>query len=139
MAAADAPAVCWIARVALGSGRTEGDWRRDLEHPGYRMRVADDRGRVVGFSACSVAAGECTVMHVAVAPECRRNGIGQALLKAALEQVAEHGAAHAVLEVRRSNRAARALYQRFGFHEVGVRPGYYQGPVEDALVLRAEL
>jgi len=139
MGAADAPAVGWIARVTLGSGRAEGDWRSDLEHPGYRMRVADDGGRVVGFSACSLAADEWTVMHVAVVPECRRKGVGHALLGTALAEAAAQGATHAVLEVRRSNRAAQALYRRFGFAQVGVRKGYYQGPVEDALVLRVEL
>jgi ribosomal-protein-alanine N-acetyltransferase len=40
--------------------------------------------------------------------------------------------------VRRSNEAARLLYERFGFAVAGVRPGYYSKPVEDALVLWRE-
>jgi [ribosomal protein S18]-alanine N-acetyltransferase len=48
------------------------------------------------------------------------------------------GARRATLEVRRSNEAARHLYERFGFSVVGVRHGYYSNPVEDALVLWRE-
>ncbi len=43
------------------------------------------------------------------------------------------------LDVRESNAAARALYARFGFAEVGRRRAYYREPVEDALVLRCDL
>jgi ribosomal-protein-alanine N-acetyltransferase len=46
---------------------------------------------------------------------------------------------HVFLEVRRSNRAARALYHRLGFTLAGVRRGYYRKPLEDAMVLRRRL
>jgi len=43
------------------------------------------------------------------------------------------------LEVRDSNARARGLYRSRGFEEVGRRRGYYQHPVEDAIVLRRTL
>jgi len=52
-----------------------------------------------------------------------------------LKQGALLGARRATLEVRRSNEAARLLYERFGFSVAGVRPEYYSKPVEDALIL----
>jgi [ribosomal protein S18]-alanine N-acetyltransferase len=55
-----------------------------------------------------------------------------------LDEGARMGATRATLEVRRSNEAARQLYERFGFSVVGVRHGYYSNPVEDALVLRRD-
>jgi ribosomal-protein-alanine N-acetyltransferase len=51
------------------------------------------------------------------------------------------GAQHVFLEVRPSNLAAKALYGRFGFRQVAVRPGYYPAHDgrEDALVLSLAL
>ena len=52
-----------------------------------------------------------------------------------LAAAAAAGCVRATLEVRRSNDAARALYEGFGFQLAGVRPDYYTDPVEDALIL----
>jgi ribosomal-protein-alanine N-acetyltransferase len=57
---------------------------------------------------------------------------------ALLELAVQVGAAVATLEVRLSNVAARTLYQRFGFHPVGVRPRYYSDDGEDALIMTTE-
>ena len=67
-------------------------------------------------------------------PEVRRTGAATALLTYVLDYGAGLGARRATLEVRRSNEAARLLYERFGFTVAGVRHGYYTKPVEDALV-----
>ena len=58
-----------------------------------------------------------------------------ALLRFVLRFAAGLGARRATLEVRRSNTAAKKLYERLGFETVGVRRNYYSTPVEDALVL----
>jgi ribosomal-protein-alanine N-acetyltransferase len=60
------------------------------------------------------------------------------LLEFVLTKGVELGARRATLEVRRSNEAARLLYERFGFSVAGVRVAYYSKPVEDALVLWRE-
>ena len=65
----------------------------------------------------------------------RRSGVATALLNYVLAYGATLGARRATLEVRRSNEAARLLYERFGFTVAGVRRAYYTKPVEDALVL----
>jgi ribosomal-protein-alanine N-acetyltransferase len=78
---------------------------------------------------------ELHINNLAVMPNLRRTGIGSTLLAFVLKKGVELGARRATLEVRRSNEAARLLYERAGFVVAGVRPGYYSKPVEDALVL----
>lgn len=94
-------------------------------------------GAPEGFALLQVAAGEAEVLTIAVAPGARRQGLGRRLLSQALGRAAALGAEAAFLEVAEGNRAARALYARAGFAEVGRRRGYYAGG--DALVLRKDL
>ncbi len=95
-----------------------------------------ERGRgIVGYYAYQVVADEMHLLNLVVAPELRRSGLGGFLLSEALAQGARRGAEGVYLEVRCSNRAAQALYERFGFLTVAVRPDYYADPREDALVL----
>jgi ribosomal-protein-alanine N-acetyltransferase len=98
-----------------------------------------DRG-ILAYCAIEVVADEVHVHNLAVAPEARRGGLARRLLALALEVAAHQGAREAHLEVREGNAAARALYRRMGFREVGRRLGYYSSPVEDAVLLsRADL
>jgi [ribosomal protein S18]-alanine N-acetyltransferase len=91
---------------------------------------------VVGYVVTWRVADEGEVANLAVAPDRRRQGIGQHLLDAAMVEAIGAGARSLYLEVRESNRAARALYGGRGFRAVGRRPAYYRNPVEDALLLR---
>ena len=50
-------------------------------------------------------------------------------------RLAGAAASTVLLEVRESNTAARQLYEKLGFVEIGGRPDYYRDPVEDALLL----
>jgi ribosomal-protein-alanine N-acetyltransferase len=101
--------------------------------------VAERRGEAIGYLVGRVAAAEGEILNLAVAPEARRRGLGQRLLEAGLAALAGQGASEIFLEVRESNQAALALYQRRGFRPVGVRSRYYRNPVEDAIVLRLVL
>jgi [ribosomal protein S18]-alanine N-acetyltransferase len=97
--------------------------------------VARGDGGVVGFCSFWRVLDELHVNNLAVLPEWRRGGVATALLQFVLSEGARLGAHRATLEVRRSNDAARMLYERFGFTVAGIRHGYYTKPVEDALVL----
>jgi ribosomal-protein-alanine N-acetyltransferase len=98
----------------------------------------DASGQPVGFCSFWRVLDELHINNLAVLPAFRRAGIATALLTHALGEGVRLGARRATLEVRRSNDAARHLYERFGFTIAGVRPGYYTKPVEDALVLWRE-
>ena len=87
-----------------------------------------------GYVIYWVVAEEMHLLNLAVHPAYRRRGIARALLTAALERSRGQGATVAWLEVRPSNTAALALYQSFGFEEIGVRSGYYSDNGEDALL-----
>jgi ribosomal-protein-alanine N-acetyltransferase len=108
--------------------------------PRETATVGDD-GRVVGYVVADTVPnhGEAIghVKDIAVAEECRGQGIGRRLLGQALRTLAGNGAASVKLEVRRSNDIARTLYGDFGFEQEGVVPRYYDNG-EDALVLVRE-
>ena len=98
--------------------------------------VRDGRGRVIGFCTFWIVADEAHVNNIAVAVSHRRAGVASSLLERALEEGKRRGIQRAILEVRRSNGAARRLYEGFGFVVVGVRTAYYSRPMEDAIVLQ---
>ena len=91
---------------------------------------------VTGYVVAWFVADEGEIANLAVDPSGWGSGIGKALLDAALDEGERRGAAAVYLEVRDSNARARRLYQSRQFEEVGRRRGYYQRPVEDAIVLR---
>ena len=97
-----------------------------LETPEYR---------VAAFCAFWRVVDQIHINNLAVRPELRRQGLGRRLLDFVLEEAEKLGAPNATLEVRRSNEAARRLYERAGFAPVAVRAGYYSRPIEDALIL----
>lgn len=92
-------------------------------------------GRLLAYCACWVIFDELHINSLAVAPDARRKGHARRLLDSVFQDVVPGGVTAATLEVRRSNAAALALYDRLGFHVEGVRANYYQNPREDALVL----
>ena len=111
--------------------------RWELEHsPVSRLYVLRDaEGAVVAFCACWQLVDELHINSVAVTPGRRRQGLGSELMRGVLARAREEGAVKATLEVRRSNDAARILYERLGFEVEAIRPDYYTNPREDALIL----
>ncbi len=89
---------------------------------------------MVGFVVALCAGPEWELENIVVSAGARRRGIGAELLQALLVRAHAGCAQRVCLEVRESNRSARALYQRAGFRQSGRRPGYYLDPVEDAVL-----
>jgi ribosomal-protein-alanine N-acetyltransferase len=94
-----------------------------------------------GFVLARVAEDEAEILTLAVLPEKRGQGLGRALLQAAIARAQELGAQSVFLEVGADNPSALALYAGLGFAKVGVRKGYYASASggSDALVLRLPL
>ena len=70
-----------------------------------------------------------------VADGYRRRGIGELLLIAAVEHAVARETETITLEVRKSNAAARTLYEKYGFVEQGIRKAYYSDNREDAVIM----
>jgi len=104
-----------------------------MESPGI-LALSD----ASGFVMLRSVAGEAEILTLAVAPEARRKGSGLALMREAARLAQAQGAASMFLEVGTANAAARALYERLGFRNVGTRKSYYE-PGEDALILKCDL
>ncbi len=101
----------------------------------HECRVAEIGRAVVGFVVWRhVAPGEAEILNLAVAPGHRRRGVASRLLAPLLQR---RGVTW-YLEVRESNRAARRLYEKLGFRDVGRRPLYYRDTSEAAVVMRKD-
>jgi ribosomal-protein-alanine acetyltransferase len=138
-ALADAPALVAIERRSFGDPWSEASFREALSSTWNFVLVAQAARGVVGYLVGREAAGTGEVLNLAVSPEFRRRGVGEALLAAGLAIFRRSRMEEVFLEVRESNTSARALYARHGFRPVGQRSAYYRNPKEDALVLRLEL
>jgi ribosomal-protein-alanine N-acetyltransferase len=104
--------------------------------------IAHGAGQPLGFLLAQCAAGESEIINLVVAPAARRQGVGGALVAGAMARARGMGAQTMFLEVADDNAAARALYGRQGFVQVGIRPDYYRKNLVnyvDALILRCEL
>lgn len=97
------------------------------------------RHRIAGYIVARQAADELHINNVAVRPEYRRRGIGRKLLEWILIAGKRGGAVRVFLELRAGNSAALALYEGCGFRITARRSKYYSEPVEDALVMVANL
>jgi ribosomal-protein-alanine N-acetyltransferase len=145
--------VAAIEREAFTDPWSVQSFREALAHPAVyfacarrssavRYGVGNDRRdgtAVAGYVVAWFAADEGEIANLAVRPAAWGSGIGRALLDSALAEAVRREVAAVYLEVRDSNARARGLYRSRGFEEVGRRRGYYQHPVEDAIVLRRTL
>jgi ribosomal-protein-alanine N-acetyltransferase len=135
MSPADVKEVMAIEVRAYPVPWTEGIMR-DCLHVGYECQVARLGGEIVAYSFMSVAANEAHLLNITVKPELQGQGYGRRMALHMLDLAQEKLADTVYLEVRPSNKSARALYRSLGFHQIGRRKDYYPDPKgrEDALV-----
>jgi len=136
MSVDDIPAVHEIERASFTAPWPTYAFRQELEANRLaRYVVARDGEGVVGYAGLWLMVDEAHITTFAVAPDRRRQGVGEHLLLELLRIAESVGAAVATLEVRVSNLPARRLYEKYGFRPVGVRPRYYTDNNEDALIM----
>ena len=107
----------------------------ELSNKFARFFVALLNGEIVGYIGAHNILGEVYITNVAVFPEYRKNGFGEALIKKFIEMVKKENADFITLEVRKSNISAINLYEKCGFNEVGKRKNFYEKPCEDAILM----
>jgi ribosomal-protein-alanine N-acetyltransferase len=94
-----------------------------------------ENGVVLGYAGLSVVAGEGYINNIAVRQEYRKQGVASALLDVFLRFAQAQNLEFLTLEVRLSNQAAKGLYMKHGFAQVGRRKDYYDDPREDAILM----
>jgi len=82
---------------------------------------------------------ECEILNIAVQPVAQKKGVGQKLIDATVAECFHHGVRVIWLEVRKYNENSIKFYRRNKFDTIYTRKSYYRNPVEDALVMKAEL
>ena len=130
----DLPHVIAIERRAFPTPWSLSMFVLELSKPSGICLAATENGRLVGYLVCSRYDTVWHLMNVAVDPARRREGIASILI-AHLFDTADRPHEQYTLEVRESNDAAIALYERFGFRGAGHRRAYYHDNREDALIM----
>ncbi len=112
-----------------------GAYNTEVRNPSAYYIVARADGRIVGYAGMWLIMDEAHITTIGVDPEFRGRKIGERILVNLLDEAVHRGARRATLEVRRSNSIAQNLYQKYDFHTVAVRKGYYTDNNEDAFVM----
>ena len=140
MSARHLPQIMAVELLAYPWPWTEGMFLDSLRN-GHLCYVGTENDQVMAYCVAYVAVRECHILNICVDPSQQGKGHGISLLNYSLQAAKDMDADAAFLEVRPSNHAAVALYEKRGFKQVGVRKDYYPaGDIkEDALVYRLDI
>jgi ribosomal-protein-alanine N-acetyltransferase len=115
---------------------TGSPWRRAMRRLLRREpEPPPTRELIIGVAGFWMMVDELHIVTIAVREAFRRQGAGELLIMSAIEFAMVHGMDAVTLEYRRSNELARALYEKYGFIQVGMRPRYYSDNNEDAVIM----
>ena len=131
-------AVARLERENFSLPWSENVLKAELDRSLSLWLVALEGSCVIGYVGAQIVPDEADMMNLAVHTDYRRRGVAEALVSELIHMLKERSVRSLTLEVRVSNEPAICLYEKLGFISVGKRPGYYQKPKEDALILRKE-
>ena len=134
----DLPAMMFLEKHAATAGHWSLQQYEALFRPSTAGRIClvIEEAQLQGFIIARTVGVEWEIENIAIAGKARRRGLGTRLLSELLDLARARGAESVFLEVRESNRAARALYEKWSFTEDGQRKKYYKDPEEDAILYR---
>ena len=131
---ADIEAVVALERQCFSSPWDEILYTAALGRPFFRLWGIKPAGVLAGYVSVYHLGAELEIINIAVNPNQRRQGVGGALLRHVRAEARASSAERIILEVRRGNAPAIALYISLGFTLSGTRPGYYPDTGEDGLI-----
>ena len=134
----DAPVLAGIEKEIFGRNAwSENDFLETIaiEYAYYLVAEESGSGRIVGMCGYRDMCGEADITNVCIVPDMRRQGIALRMLEELIEYGLSNGVREFTLEVRAKNEAAIGLYEKLGFVSEGVRPGFYEDPKDDALIM----
>jgi ribosomal-protein-alanine N-acetyltransferase len=127
--------IAQIARRSFTNPWTREMFENELtKNPFSDQILAMADGKVAGYLFAMALFEECHLLDFAVDPDFRRQGIGEKMLGYLIGKMLIRNIRKIFLEVRSSNIAAQALYQKAGFRRIALRKAYYANPVEDAVI-----
>lgn len=135
MTPADVPFISRLEEETFSMPWSAASFLQMIEQENARYFVAEEDGQLLGGCGLLLIAGEGNITNVAVAKEARRRGVGTGLMRHLLSEGDKEGLLAYTLEVRVSNTAAIGLYRKLGFVSEGIRPNFYEKPVEDAMIM----
>lgn len=139
MTPAQLPQAAALERACFSHPWTEKALAEDLDNELLTLLAAvGEDGTLLGYGEVRTVLDEGTLERIAVAPQFRRHGAGEALLRRFLDDGREK-LAFLTLEVRAGNAPAIGLYEKLGFEVVGRRRNYYREEGEDALLMTVVL
>ncbi len=133
----DAAQIAQLEKLCFSEPWSERQLLETMEDPKGVLYVAvqDDDGQVLGYAGLHDIVGEGYVDNIAVFPQFRGQGIGEALTRALIEYMRCAALEFLTLEVRASNLPAISLYEKLGFRQEGRRKNFYRHPTEDARIM----
>lgn len=136
MTDAHVKAVAELEKLCFSDPWSENSVASEVKNELSLWLVAVEEGRVAGYIGSQTVCGETDMMNLGVHPDYRRRGYGERLILALMEELRQRDSHALTLEVRASNAPARALYEKLGFSQIGLRKNYYRNPREDACILQ---
>ncbi|MBI2336626.1 MAG: ribosomal protein S18-alanine N-acetyltransferase [Deltaproteobacteria bacterium] len=135
----DIPAILEIEKQSFPEPYSEAVFQDELKITCSNLWVAEINSQLAGYIDFWIIHDEVELISIAVHPNFRRQHIAETLMNQMI-QMAQTKNIHIIyLDVRESNLAAKSLYERFGFKQVGVRKRYYKNNHENALIMVKEL
>lgn len=131
----DIPAVMALDRECFVTPWSENAYQTELSNQCAEYYVAWSGGDLVGYAGIWLILDEVHITTLGVAERCRGHKVGERLLIRLLDAAKDRGAQRVTLEVRKSNKIARALYAKYGFRDAAIRKAYYSDNGEDAVVM----
>ena len=135
MVSDDAEAVAALELKCFAMPWSRADFLRENKNELAEYVVGELDKKIVAYAGAWVSFDQAEVMHIAVEPSLRGQGVGTILFGELIKAVKKRGATSITLEVRPSNVAAIKLYENFGLKSVGRRKNYYLDNNEDALIM----
>lgn len=131
----DIQAVAQLEERIFSAPWSEKSFRDAALSPDNCYLVAVCREDIVGYCGLWCSYDCADLCNLAVSEEFRQRKLGSSLLAQGMMQAREKGVRQVLLEVRKSNTPAIALYSKSGFQKIGIRPGYYSRPTEDGVLM----
>ncbi|MBR4719779.1 MAG: ribosomal protein S18-alanine N-acetyltransferase [Lachnospiraceae bacterium] len=135
MTVEDIDAVAEMERTIFSAPWKKDDFADLINKNDRGCILSEEDGEITGCVVYHNIVGDVDITNVQVKEAFRGHGTGAALMRAAIKKARTIGGERFTLEVRKSNRAAIALYESLGFMTEGIRRNFYEHPTEDALIM----